>query len=831
MSAPALFAAVPLLTGVVLGALAHVPTVGATVALFLAWILALVALARRWASIGIAASACGCLAAGAVIGARAAERAASPPLLAWFHRHAPETPVRLSGILRTDASPSPSGISLLLDVRDAGSGDGLVHARGGVRLSVSGALAAAAARDWTEGRRVTLVAALREPIDYRDPGVPGDRDRLARQEIALTGSVKSAALIAVDARGTWLQESAAALRAHVRNVTRRAVGRWSARAAGVVTAILIGDRSGLDADDERRLQEAGTYHVIAISGGNIALLTALLVLLGRWMGLAPRTTAAAAIVLLAFYGYAAGLAASVLRATLAGIIFLAARVLDQRGPALNTLAVVSAVAAVSAPLSLLDPGFVLSYAATLAIVVAAERFIPAPERAPSVPPWRRTLHVLLVAARALGVATLCAEIALAPIGARLFGRISLAGLVLNFAAIPLMSLIQIAGLAAVLCDVVSAGAASVCGWIAHHATRALVGSAGLVDIAPWLVLDVPPPSLGTIAAWYAGWVLVIGALTSGGRLRRRLVGAGAALIIVSALLLAVAPSAVQASRVAPPPPGWTRIVFLDVGQGDATIVMSPDRAPVSPLLVDAGGSAGGSFDVGRRVVVPALWALGVRRLGSVVLTHGDPDHIGGAPAVVRALHPGGIFEGVPVPHHQPLLRVRDVANAQGIEWRAVHAGETLASGPPAIRVLHPPAPDWERRKVRNDDSVVLDVRIGDVEIVLPGDIGRDVERAIAPHLGQAPIVIVKAPHHGSAGSSSPVFVDAAHPAAVIFSAGRRNPFGHPAPVVVARYRDAGARIFRTDEDGAIFVDTDGRQAVVWTWVRRLQAPITLPRRE
>src|SRR5205085_8114163 len=117
---------------------------------------------------------------------------------------------------------------------------------------------------------------LREPLDYRDPGVPSDRARLARQGIVLLGSVKSAALTTVTARGGWLAESAAALRAWVRAGTAVAVGRWSPQSAGIVTAILIGDRSGLDQEDERRLQDAGTYHVISILGSSILLLIVLL---------------------------------------------------------------------------------------------------------------------------------------------------------------------------------------------------------------------------------------------------------------------------------------------------------------------------------------------------------------------------------------------------------------------------------------------------------------------------------------------------------------------------------------------------------------------------
>ena len=121
-----------------------------------------------------------------------------------------------------------------------------------------------------------------------------------------------------------------------------------------------------------------------------------------------------------------------------------------------------------------------------------------------------------------------------------------------------------------------------------------------------------------------------------------------------------------------------------------------------------------------------------------------------------------------------------------------------------------------RQRVRNGIRV-LELRFGDVSIVLPGDIGREAEQLLTPTLDTGPITIVKAPHHGSATSSTEPFVHALHPAAVIFSAGKNNRFGHPAPVVVARYRALHALTFRTDEDGAVVLDTDGRTVQMTTW--------------
>ena len=810
MAAPALFLAIPLLAGVLIGAAINSPPAHGIAILLVCWALsaALLSFAPRHpvAAIGGTISlTAGCVAAGILIGAIAARDAARPPLLAWVEANARERSVHVAGITREDAAKTTTGVTLTLDVRSV---DG--HAvTGGARISVAGNLAADAAPAWRAGRTLTLDAILREPLDYRDPGVPSDRDRLAKQGIVLLGTVKSAALVTVAARGSALSEAAASLRAWVRAGTTQAVGHWSASSAGVVTAILIGDRTGLAPDDERRLQDAGTYHVIAISGGNIALLTALLVALGRAARLPPRSTALTSILLLAFYGYAAGLAPSVLRATLAGMIYLAARAADHRGAALNAIGVAAAFACVAAPLSVLDPGFVLSFGATFAIIIAVQRLAPPSRLSHKGRPAGRLARwtsALLFAARALGAATLCAEVALAPVAARLFGRVSLAGLILNFGAIPLMAIIQLAGLAAVILVRASVTLGTAAGWIAHAATVALLWSASLVDAVPWLVRDVPPPAWWAIACWYAGWGTALAART----LRMRLVAAAA--ICAAALPIGLGMRFAASEPVAAAPTGWTRIVILDVGQGDATLLMAP-HAPA--VLIDAGGVPSNTFDLGRRVTLPAVWAFGVRALSVLALTHGDPDHVGGAPALLRALKPHEIWEGVPVPRHEPLQRLRAAANRAGIPWVTRHAGDTFTLGDVTLRVLNPPIPDWERQRVRNDDSIVLEARVGDVAVILPGDITQAAEPAVLANTAAAPLTIVKAPHHGSAGSSSPRFVSDLHPAAVIFSAGRRNPFGHPAPLVVDRYRAEGARVFSTAADGAVVIDTDGRTVLVW----------------
>jgi competence protein ComEC len=241
--------------------------------------------------------------------------------------------------------------------------------------------------------------------------------------------------------------------------------------------------------------------------------------------------------------------------------------------------------------------------------------------------------------------------------------------------------------------------------------------------------------------------------------------------------------------------------------------------------VDAGGVPG-AFDIGARVVTPALWGLGVRRLEWLALTHDDVDHIGGASTVARDFGPREIWEGVPVPRNAEAIALREQARRQGIAWRTVLAGHRIDVGSVRVEALHPPPPDWERQRVRNDDSLVLRLRFGDVEFLLTGDAGREFETSPAARPSSSPLRVLKVAHHGSRSSSSAQFIEAFRPQIAFVSAGRGNLFGHPAPDIVARYEQMGAVVFRTDRDGAISIETDGALAEITTmsgraWVARV----------
>ena len=503
MRVPAALVAVPLLAGATAGLcffdlhnLALCTAGGAAIAL----IAAIAACLLNDDSGCVMSVVAGSLLAGASLGASAAADAYSPSLLTWFHQSSGNAgrAALIEGVLQDDATPGAFGVSLFIrvvEVADDGK-SGRRRVDGGVRLSVAGTLAAARMGEWRAGRRVRVTATVREPAVYVNPGVPDERRALARRGIVLVGGVKSGALVEVLAAGSTLSELAAAARARTRQRLAALVGPWSARSAGIATAILIGDRTGLDEEDDRRLQDAGTYHVIAISGGNIAILTGLILLALRAIEVPFRAAAGIAILLLQCYGLIVTPAPSVDRAITAATVFLAGRLLDHRGSPINVLATAAVLAVASSPVTAFDPAFVLSFGATFGILVG-------------VPAISRALTVRSRAARlVLGVlvATLAAELVLAPISALFFSRVTFAGLLLNFVAIPLMTVVQAGSLLVLSVAACHEPAAMHLAGIVHLAAEGLIRSAHFVDIVPWLCRETSPPAWWLLAIYYAAIV-------------------------------------------------------------------------------------------------------------------------------------------------------------------------------------------------------------------------------------------------------------------------------------------------------------------------------------
>jgi competence protein ComEC len=248
-----------------------------------------------------------------------------------------------------------------------------------------------------------------------------------------------------------------------------------------------------------------------------------------------------------------------------------------------------------------------------------------------------------------------------------------------------------------------------------------------------------------------------------------------------------------------PAEGSAHVTVFDVGQGLAVAVQTHSHT----LLYDTGPDYSGDADSGSRILLPALRGMGIRQLDTLVLSHDDVDHIGGTESVLQGLAVTNVISPLPATHPRLQLAARKEACADGQawDWDGVR-----------FEILHPAANDAANpREHDNERSCVLRVSTGSHSVLLVADIEKlSEQRLLRLHADQLPATLLVAPHHGSNSSSAQAFVDAVHPLHVVFTAGYRNRFGHPAQNVVDRYRAAGSELLRSDEDGAISIEMDAQ---------------------
>jgi competence protein ComEC len=588
---------------------------------------------------------------------------------------------------------------------------------------------------------------------------------------------------------------------------RERFGTWTrdrlvrADDAALVCALAAGLRSGLGPEWEDRFARSGLAHVLSVSGLHVAALALVLAaLLAGVLRAVPavvgrldarRPAALAALPLVWGYVVFTGNQPPAVRSALMLSVVLLGRGVQRPTDALNALALAAGVLLVIDPASVRDLSLQLSFTAVLALVLLAPRLralVPVPLPDPRRPErWRRALEQLREALLGVCAASAAVTLASIPLVATAFHRISLVGWATNVLALPVASILTLACAITAGAFCVSPALAAAPLLVASLAARALLR----------LVESGAAVPLGTVSSpgfpWPATVVFALGVLGAALGVRR------------SGWLVAVALGAVLGRPLVEPRPPL-EITALPVGHGDALLVSSRG----AHLLVDGGGVPEG-IDPGARIVLPYLRERGIRRLDAVALSHPHPDHALGLLTVLREVPadrlwlPAGVQRG---PLVEALLAA---AGRARVEW--LSAGDRRTLGEATVDVLSPPRDATALRTV-NDRSLVLHLVVAGRSVLLPGDAGAAAEAGLPPLTS----TVVKVPHHGSRTSSSLWLISSSQAWLALFSDGRGNRFGLPAPAVVERWRASGAEVLRTDVDGAIRVSLDG-DGVRWETFR------------
>lgn len=571
----------------------------------------------------------------------------------------------------------------------------------------------------------------------------------------------------------------------LRAVVRGRIDALYPERAGLGEALILARRERLSRDLRERWARAGLAHLLAISGFHVGVIAALLYLLARRVGFGPARAPLAAAAGSWAYVLAIGSPVAATRAAFILAALAAGRLLGRRVSPLGALATAFVAVLAARPHAITSVAFQLSFAGAAGLVLLA----PPVSRALRTRPLAR-LPASLRTGLASGIAATAATL---PLVAWHFGYFAAAGIPATLLAGPLVAAAIPGMLLSILLSFIAPPLAAV---FAGGTDLCLQ----LADAIVSAVAVIPGASVWTPRWWIAA--------ATAGFAAYGLIARGFALRLRPRVRAAVLLCCLAAAGVAWPIPALTgrggamELVFLDVGQGDAVAIRTPGRRWI---LVDTGPRSPG-FDSGERIVLPYLRRRGASRLDALVLTHPDLDHIGGANAVLSGLDVLRVLDpGAPAARPAYVVAL-ERARARGATWYAARAGDRVSVDGVTLEVLHPGgAADSAASEDANDQSVVLLLRYGDFSALLPGDAPAAVEEALLAAGLIPPLDILKAGHHGSRTSTSWRLLESARPELSVVSAGARNRYGHPHPVVLNRLERAGSGVARTDLQGIVRV--------------------------
>ena len=564
------------------------------------------------------------------------------------------------------------------------------------------------------------------------------------------------------------------LRDRLRNFGARAAGRGlSGEPREVVRGMALGGGGGLSEETAQAFRDAGLWHLLAVSGQNITVVTLAVLAVLRAVGLGRRPAATVAGVVLVAYCLACEGGASVARAGIVGGLGVAGELHSRARERWHLLLAGLAVLVLHQPRAIGDPGLQLSFAAVVGIFAVA----------PPLAVWFAGIlptRVADLAAQAAG-----ATLATAPVVIWHFGRLSLAGLLVNVVAVPLAGPIVVLGLTGIGLSAVLPPLAVVADWCAGIGAWALIAIARLAAAVPGATVELPAWSAAVAVALPVGAPLLARWLWRpvGPSIARSVPRAAAVSCLAAAT--AIAAAAIPSSPRLSAWPHAAAVTALDVGQGDAILLRSPDGAAA---LVDTGPPGSPA------PVLGALRRMGVRHLDVLAITHDQSDHDGAGPELLAHVDVGAVLAPVGLPALEAAARRR------GIPVRRIAAGDTIAVGQWRLVVLWPKAgaPPPEDP---NDASLVMRAAAAGIDALLTAD----AESGVLSRLPLVHVDVLKVSHHGSTDTGLARVLQRIHPTVALISVGAANRYGHPDPSTLATLRAAGLEVQRTDQVGSATV--------------------------
>lgn len=638
--------------------------------------------------------------------------------------------------------------------------------------------------DFQRGDTVHLEGQLKPP---RPPGNPGQFDfqaYLANQGIYYNLNIKKAAnahlLSSAPPLISWIDSQRSRAEKLVRQVL-------PAEEAAILLGMIWGGRTGIDDRQYEDFQKTGIVHLFSVGGLHVGFLLVLINWLVSLSGAGSKGRFIAGVSGLLLYGTMVGWPPPVMRAVLMGILGLLAYLSGRENGLLNGLSLSGAIILLVDPALLFDLSFQLTMLATGGIVCLF--------------PQMRTLFPRRSLLIDLALIPISAELAIIPLVAYHFNILTPGSIITNIGTTYLSGAAVILGFVASLLSGVSSSLAALFLYPAGMFIQLILAIVAGVKALPGAYLYVATPTVLGVSLYYA--IMTLAFISLRIEAWRAMFRPAVGLCFIWLMVLVLPAQFLNRGQV--------EVVFIDVGQGDAILVKSPGGRFI---LVDGGGSQ--FFDVGADVVLPYLHHRGIRNLDMVISTHPDLDHVEGLTKVIAEMPVTCLGLPASLAEAEDYQALYDTAAQRQIPIVYLYAGQSLQLEEDFhMDVMHPQKENNDGDS--NQNSLILLLGYERFTALLTGDVPAEELVSIGDRVSP-PLTILKLPHHGSKGSLARGFYQQVKPAAAVISAGLDNPFGHPHPQVVSAVQESGARILRTDLQGAITIRSNGHEYQIQTQI-------------
>lgn len=545
----------------------------------------------------------------------------------------------------------------------------------------------------------------------------------------------------------------------------------------LLLAILLGDKDKLSEDIQESFKTSNLSHMLAVSGAHVSYMVLGLTYVLQNSIIGKKNGKIVCIIFLLFFMAITNFTPSVTRACIMAILTLFSGIIYRKSDVYTNISVAALITLIFNPYSLLDLGFQLSYGGTIGIIIFIKRIQE-----------KKSNSKVINYIKQMALVSVYANIIIIPIMMYHFNTVSLTFIISNIMASPILGIIVITGFLFIIASITVKPLTRLIAIFIKPILSILIKISQICSKLPFSSILVVTPYIFNVISYYA---IILYCIKSKKNNKCKIIICLLIVLILINFIIYIFPQKL-------------RIFFIDVGQGDSTLIITPDKKTV---LIDGGGSD--SFDVGEKVLLPYLLDRRILKIDYVLISHFDTDHCGGILTIMEKVKVKNIIISEQAEHSENYERFKKLMINKKIRLIEVKRGDKIKIGRYSeFKILFPPSRLLSENPL-NNNSIVAQFNYNNFKMLFTGDIEKLAEQQILKtEKAEISADILKVAHHGSKTSSIPEFIKAVRPKIALIGVGKNNTFGHPNQQTIKNLENIKCRIYRTDLQGEIIIKID-----------------------